>query len=180
MKDYKNVIPAKYHNVSYETDVSETIKQESIKQIRNREGLYIWGEPGCGKTHVACAIAKNLLKNGIDVLFYNTGDLLEKIREGYNKVFEDPEELGLFREVMEFKGVLILDDIASERDNEWAKERLYLIINKRWDDMLPTIFTSNCDMEILSARIGDRITSRIAGMTTRVLIPGSDKRLEKK
>lgn len=179
-KNYENVIPKKYHNVSYETDVSNVIKLETTKQIKNREGLYLWGEPGCGKTHIACALTKTLLEQGIDVMFLNTGDFLERVREEYNKVFEDEEYKGLFREVMDFEGILIFDDIGAEKVSEWTRERLYLIVNKKWEDMYPMIFTSNCDIEVLSARLGDRITSRIAGMTTRIMIPGVDKRITQK
>lgn len=176
-KAYKTLLPEKYHDASYERDVSETVKNVTKKQINKREGIYLWGDSGCGKTHIACAIAKQILENGIDIMFLNTGDFLERIREEYNKVFEDGEE-GIFREVMNFKGVLFLDDIGAEKVSEWTRERLYLIINKKWEDMTPIVFTSNCDLEILSARMGDRITSRISGMTTRIKVEGNDRRLK--
>lgn len=176
--EYKKIIPKKYHNVSYETDVSVPVKNELIKQIQKEEGLYLWGESGVGKTHIACALAKNILEKGFNVRFFNTGDFLEQLREEFDKGFDDEYEyLGLFRETMNFRGVLILDDIGAEKATDWVKERLYLIINKRYEDMLPTIFTSNFDLEILSARLGDRIASRIGGMTSRIRIPGQDKRL---
>lgn len=178
--DYKKIIPIRYHNASYENDVKDIIKTEVTDRIQKHEGLYIWGPPGGGKTHIACALAKKFLESYINVMFFNTGDFLEKLREEYNKSNSDDESTSLFREVMDFKGILFFDDIGAEKANEWTRERLYLIINKKYEDMTPMIFTSNCDLEILSARMGDRITSRISGMTTRIMINEGDRRLIQK
>jgi DNA replication protein DnaC len=175
--NYKQIIPRVYHEASYERDVLEGIKEITREQIGNRKGLYIYGGTGVGKTHVACALAKKFIESGLDVLFYNTGDFLEKIREEFGQGNYEDDYEGLFRETMNFKGILIFDDIGSEKTSDWVAERLYLIINKKWEDMIPMIFTSNCDLEILSARLGDRVASRIRGMTALVRLDGEDKRL---
>lgn len=176
--NYKKILPLRFQDVSYD-DVPNGIKEISTKQIKTRNGVYFIGESGVGKTHIVCGIAKNLLENGIDVLFFNTGDFLEKLREEFTtKSEEDDEEKSLFRKVMDFNGVLIFDDIGAEKVSEWSRERLYLIINKKYEDMQPVLFTSNCDMEILSARMGDRIMSRIIGMTEIVTVEGADRRIK--
>lgn len=181
MQNYKNIIPKRYHNVSYETDISENIKEILKKQIRAGNGIYFYGEPGVGKTYTVCAIAKGILKNGIDVMFLNTGDFLEKIRNEFDRKgsYDEGDDYipGIFEEVMNFKGIIIFDDIGAEKTSDWVRERLYLIINKKYEDMIPMIFTSNCDLEILSARLGDRITSRIRGMTCIIRKNGEDRRL---
>ena len=178
MKNYKQIIPKKYHNVSYEKDVVDGIKSIVTSQISERAGLYLYGGAGVGKTHIACAIATKILDSGIDVVFYNTGDFLEKLREEFSSGTKDDDDYrGLFRETMDFEGVIIFDDIGSEKVSEWAIERLYLIINKKWEDVMPIIFTSNVDMEILSARLGDRIASRVKGMCEIIHLEGQDKRI---
>ena len=179
--DYKKIIPKRYHEVSYEDDVKSEIKNTFVEQIKARKGFYIYGEAGVGKTYLACALIKKILEEGFKVRFFNTGDFLEQLREEFEKGFGDNYEyLGLFRETMNFKGILVFDDIGAEKISDWARERLYLIINKRYEDMTPTIFTSNCDMEILSARLGDRVTSRLFQMTEIIKLNGSDKRLTMK
>jgi len=176
--DYKKILPIRFHNVSYENDVLEVIKKESQKQLKQRDGLYLWGLPGSGKTHIACAIAKNILDFGLEVRFFNTSDFLERLRDEYdNKTKIDEDSNGLFRDTMDFRGILIFDDLGAEKASEWVIERLYMIINKKYEDMIPIIFTSNCDLEILSARLGDRITSRIAGMASFIHVNGPDRRL---
>ena len=177
-KDYKKVLPLRFHNASYENDVSAVAKKVMVDQIQARNGLFIYGEVGVGKTHIACAMAKEIMNNGFEVMFYNTGKFLEMLRNEFNKDFNENEDYkGLFQEAMDFKGILILDDIGAEKVSDWVIERLYLIINEKYESMIPVIFTSNCDKEILSARLGDRIVSRIAGMTVTLEIPGRDRRL---
>lgn len=176
---YTKILPLRYQSVSYETDVDEETKKIFTEQIRKREGLYIFGDSGVGKTHLVCALAKYLMESGLDVMFYNTGDFLEKLREEFQKPSYDEDDyfFSLFRETMDFKGVLILDDLGAEKISDWARERLYLIINKKYEDLTPMIFTSNCDIEILSARLGDRVSSRILGMTRIIKYKGDERRL---
>ena len=178
-KDFKKIIPLRFQNSSYENDVPQRIKDITIKQIQDRAGLYIWGTPGTGKTHMVCALTKFILENGHDVRFYNTGDFLEKLREEFDGGFKNDDDYeGLFRETMNFGGVLIFDDIGAEKATDWVRERLYLIINKKYEDMVPIIFTSNCDLEVLSARLGDRVGSRIRGMVYSLEKTGVDQRAE--
>lgn len=178
IKDYKKVIPPRFYNVSYETDVSDRMKEIFTKQIKSGNGVYLYGPRGVGKTHVVCAIAKNILESGIDVWYLNTSEFLEKLRQEFNNETYSDDNHGLLKEVMNFKGVLILDDIGAEKASEWTRERLYLVINKKYEEMQPIIFTSNCDLEILSARLEDRITSRIIGMTEILEKNGEDRRLK--
>ena len=172
-KDYKNIIPQRFYEVSYENDVPELLKGALIAQLQARNGLLMSGKTGVGKTHVACAMAKYILDQGFDVLFYNTGKFLELLREEFGK---EDEEKHLFRDMLEFKGVIILDDIGAEKPSAWAIERLYLIINEKYESMTPMIFTTNCEKEALMDTLGDRIVSRITGMTLTVRIPGQDRR----
>lgn len=175
--DYTKVIPPRFHHADYERDVPATLKEVFVSQLQKRDGLYLHGDPGVGKTHIACALAKEIIEKGYSVKFFNTGKFLETLRGEFDKP-SNPEEVGFFKEIMDFKGVLILDDIGSEKVSDWARERIYLILNDRYENMLPTIFTSNCDLEILSVRIGDRVASRIAGMTVRVRRGGADRRYQ--
>jgi len=174
MEKYQKILPPRYHNVSYENDVPGAIKDEVKKQINKKEGIYFLGGAGVGKTHIACAIAKELLSKNIPVMFLNTGKFLEEIRLGFNG---DADEFGgIFKEVLEFEGVLILDDIGAEKATEWVRERLYLIINERYDQMRPIIFTSNNSISELSSKLGDRIASRIVGMSLTISLDGIDRR----
>jgi len=175
-KTYEEIVPIRFKDASYENDVPDEVKKIFLEQVRKREGIYLLGEAGVGKTHIACAIGKYLLEETQSLLFETSGDLLEKIREDYEAEYNNKEDI--FRTLMNFPGILILDDIGAEKTSSWVVERLYLILNKRYQDMLPTIFTSNCSIEELSEKFGDRITSRIVGMAAIVEINGEDKRIK--
>ena len=175
-QNFKETVPPIFQNVSYENDVSDRIKEITTQQIRKGRGVYLWGEPGTGKTHTAWAIAKNLIENGYRVLFLNTAEFLERVRKDFDREFEYDEK-GVFEEAMDFEGVLFLDDVGAEKASPWVIDRISLIVNHRYEFILPTFFTSNCDMEILSERMGDRVTSRILGMVEVLQKSGIDRRL---
>ena len=57
--------------------------------------------------------------------------------------------------------LLILDDIGAEKASEWTQEQLYRIVNFRYEHMLPTVITTNCDGAQLEMALGRRIVSRL-------------------
>lgn len=173
MNDYKKVIPPRFHNVNYETDVSEIIKSTCAAQLKLKKGLFLVGETGVGKTHIAYAIAKELVEEGHKVRFYNTSEFLDILRDEFNA---PDEERGLFKEIMDYDGVLFFDDIGAEKPSAWAVERLYLIINKKYEQVRPMFFTTNCSKDNLVKILGDRIVSRITEMTVQIRIQGTDRR----
>lgn len=179
MEDYKNLIPPRYWNVSYEKDIYPELKERVMFYLKKEKGmgLYIHGDTGVGKTFLACALAK-YLNEKMRVKFYVVGELLDKIRFEYDQKQGEEEKENLFEELMDYnKGFLILDDLGAEKLTEWARERLYLLINKKYNDMTPVIFTSNCSLDTLQDMIGDRIVSRIIGMCGVIKITGVDNRV---
>lgn len=175
----KYKIPRIFEGADYDKDVNEDLKKLFEKQIRSGKGLYLYGGTGTGKTHTAYAMAKKLSTLPVETLFYNTTLFLDDIREEFSHGIDyDVREESIFKEAMNLRGVLFLDDLGSEKCTEWALERFTVLINHRWEELLPTIFTSNCDLEILSARMGDRVSSRIFSMTERVKIDGVDRRTQ--
>lgn len=166
--------PKRYEHTKWE-DVPENI-QGYIKDIRkSRKGLYIHGDVGTGKTHIAYSSYGFLAENGVKVKFVNTTELIFDIKKDFDR---SPYDKKRHDEVLsEFKGVLILDDIGAERITDYVAEVFYFIINKRYNDMLPIIFTSNLTLGELADRIGDRTASRIIEMCDVVELKGEDRRI---
>lgn len=116
--------------------------------------IVLSGEYGCGKTHLAAAIAHAINRRGYDVLFRTVPDLLDHLRATfapgsltqYDQVFEDTRT----------SKVLVLDDLGTENATPWAREKLFQIIDYRYVSRLPTIITIHRDAEI-----DPRIKSRI-------------------
>ncbi len=116
------------------------------------QGLYIEGSCGTGKTHLAAAIALQLINQGIPVIFKTSIDLLGDIKRTYD---ENGGSGGSEEEVLQAYGdveLLIIDDLGKEKCSDWSISILYSIINDRYEAMRPTIITTNYgDMDLIRA-----------------------------
>lgn len=106
----------------------------------NGKGLYIEGTNGTGKTHLAASIALQLISREIPVIFRTGDDLLSDIKRTYeNREVRESEVFGIYKNV----DLLIIDDLGKEQCTDWSMSALYSIINARYEDMKPTIVTTN-------------------------------------
>ncbi len=146
------------------------------------KGLFLEGQPGVGKTHLAVAILKQVIQaSGARGLFYDTRDLLRIIRSTYDPSIRTTE-LEVLRPVMT-ADLLVLDDLGAEKTSEWVEETMNLIVNTRYNERRLTIFTSNypdipndAEPNSLLFRIGSRMLSRLREMCEFVEMDGADYR----
>jgi DNA replication protein DnaC len=143
----------------------------------NREagrGLYFCGGVGTGKTHLAVAVMNELIrKKRIPSLFVTVPELLDILRETYNKPGRNLDE---WMDAVQNAEFLVLDDLGSERTTEWVRERIFVIVNHRYREALPTIFTSNIGPKDLAEQLGERTASRIIAMCDWIALEGDDYR----
>jgi DNA replication protein DnaC len=144
-------------------------------------GLLFVGPVGVGKTHLAVAIIREIIKNGYDCLFYEFGTLLKEIQNSYNPISRT-SELKVLAPVFDAK-VLVLDELGATKPTDWVRDTMMQIINTRYNDKKITIFTTNYfDQhrserdEILEDRIGVRLRSRLYEMCQTIPIEGEDYR----
>ncbi len=142
----------------------EAAYREAVRWAREPQGwLVLMGGNGCGKTHLAAAIANERLDAGDRVAFANVADLLDELRAAYAP--DAPRRYDqLFRALVE-SPVLILDDLGAQKSSPWAEEKLYQLLNHRHLARAFTVVTTN-------KRIGDlepRIASRLADKDVSVL-----------
>lgn len=130
----------------------------SDPRLQERNGLFITGDVGTGKTHLAAAVANELLGRGVPVVFATMIDLLQKLKE----TFETGGEAALLRAYID-ADLLIIDDLGKEQPTEWAATKIYQIINARYEDFKPIIVTSNYSLDELVKRMtpksGDNSTA---------------------
>ena len=148
------------------------------------KGLLFVGIPGVGKTHLATAILKEAIqKTGAHGLFYDVRELLRVIRGTYNPVVK-ATEFEVIKPVVEAE-LLVLDDLGAEKTSEWVEETMNLIVNTRYNQRRPTIFTTNyldgeidekSRAEVLVERVGHRIHSRLYEMCDFVHVESFDHR----
>ncbi len=120
--------------------------------------LIMFGNYGVGKTHLAAAIANEALRRHYKVLFAVVPDLLDHLRStfGPSSETEYDERFEQIREVP----LLILDDLGTESATPWAREKLFQIINHRYNYRLATVITSNRKPEDIEPRIFSRMADR--------------------
>jgi DNA replication protein DnaC len=145
-------------------------------------GLFLQGPPGVGKTHLAVAVLRDVIRTrGARGIFYDTRDLLRVIRSTYDPV-NRTQEMDVLRPVIE-ADLLVLDDLGAEKTSEWVEETLNLIVNSRYSEKRVTVFTSNyddnpdsTDPDSLLFRIGFRMRSRLHEMCEFLYLDGADYR----
>jgi len=127
---------------------------------RKPEGwLVLKGGYGCGKTHLAAAIANECVQRGQPVLFITVPDLLDHLRATFapsSPGDHTPAFNARFHEIRTAP-VLILDDLGTESATSWAQEKLYQIFNYRYNARLATVVTTNHELEDIPLRLRSRI-----------------------
>lgn len=133
---------------------------ENLEQnISDGKGIFLWSNTkGSGKTMLATALANELMhKYRKTVKFATSLDILDEIRATYDKNSEDNENK-LLNDLVTTE-FLVIDDFGTERASEWAGEKFYQIVNKRYINKKVTFYTSNYDLKTL--KYDDRITNRM-------------------
>ena len=133
------------------------------------------GPAGVGKTHLAVAAASEREKSGDTVFFSTVPDLLDHLRSAYapdNPMI--PEDL---LEAIKTSDLLVLDDFGAERSTDFAEDKLFQVINYRYEERLPTIITTSLDFGKIEAS-RPRIASRLADrqVVSRIPMSGNDYR----
>lgn len=144
------------------------------------KGIYLYGAPGRGKTHLAGAIIDAAGRANVQAVIVSVPRLLDEIRRfGRDGSAESIEHLCWSIPV------LGLDDLGKERPTDWVAERLYLLIDARYrlfeGRQGITVITSQyalsrSDGTGLDARLDEAVVSRIAGMTGQYYMDGDDHR----
>jgi DNA replication protein DnaC len=123
---------------------------------KSPEGWLVFaGVTGCGKTHLAAAIANYRLQAGKPVKFEVVPDLLDHLRftfspestVSYDQLFEEVKNAPL----------LILDDFGEQSTTPWAQEKLYQIINYRYNARLATVVTTRLALDEIDSPISSRL-----------------------
>ncbi|MGI8925915.1 MAG: ATP-binding protein [Tepidiformaceae bacterium] len=134
--------------------------------------LVIAGASGSGKTHLAAAIANDRIARGEPALFMVVPDLLDHLRASYDAAEGDMGFDELFEQVRSAP-LLILDDIDTAAATPWAKEKLFQIINHRYNGRLATVLTHSARPEALDQRLAMRLSD--PGVVQRVHLGGDSR-----
>lgn len=212
-----SAIPARYRNCSFKNfdinapspaDKDQLLQAKSISEHYvegflkpdggfTESGLLYIGSPGVGKTHLAVAVLKSLIERyRVRGLFVDFTALIHQIQSTF-----DPGSPESKRDVLDpvvKAEILVLDELGAQKPTPWVNEILYLIMNSRYTQRLPTLFTTNfrldsgpaidhenldrapssSSFQLLSSRISPNLLSRLYEMARPVAIEAEDFRRE--
>ena len=153
---------------------------ETFQNKPGQKGLFIYGATGCGKSHIASAILKLVIAKGFSGYWFNMTDLMTLIRDFVSRNAAR-DELDYAEMKFADTDLIVLDDLGVETVRGLTLERLYNLINLRYELSRPLIVTSNLQLESLGRHFEDesRIVSRLSELCARFApFPDVDYRLK--
>jgi DNA replication protein DnaC len=148
---------------------------------KSPEGWLVFqGVNGCGKTHLAAAIVNYRYKMGKPALFIVVPDFLDHLRSTFTP--ESKISYDHLFEAVKSTPILVLDDFGEQASTPWAQEKLYQVINHRYNARLPTVITTCCSLEEIESRISSRLADPKISTLFNIIAPDyrSDARSQKR
>ena len=192
-----SLLGERYSDVTF--DKTELIENDTFTKAYNRckkyceitdkalaegYGIYLFGDSGTGKTHLTACMCNELINQYQECLFTNFFEISRLIKSTWNK---NTNAENIIKKICEVD-FLFIDDLGTEKlqrngEDNWLQEQVFDIINKRYNNRKPTIFSSNYSLnELINDRgMMQKTVDRIAEMSTAIMkLTGSSYRLKSK
>lgn len=167
----KAAIPKRFLNRTFENyqatsrqqqlalNISRQYANHFSERLENGGGLILQGKPGTGKTHLACAIANQVISNGASARFTTVMQLVRAIRATWKRDSEQSED-AVLQAIIDYD-LLIIDEVGVQYETDSEKLILFDVLNGRYENEKPTILLTNLVGQELNACIGERNVDRI-------------------
>ena len=188
-----SVIPRRFRGVSFDrppiSDMARDFQARAgVAEIRAYldkldenlkagQGVWLYGDPGTGKTTLAMLVSKIAIERNYSVAIYSLPKLLARIRQTYDAEPGGDSYTTFFQRLTAID-LLHIDDLGAEKRSDWVLEQLYALINERYESERAVLVTTNLDEVELKEQIGQRTVSRLVEMCGNCMVPmhGDDRR----
>lgn len=153
-----------------------TDSDRDIKDFLNKS-VFCYGPAGTGKTQFIATLAKHYIRNRYGVIWLSYPVYVMRLQTMYRNDTKDPYEYVM--NVATTEKILILDDIGIEKQTDFLRQTIYMLVNQRYERQEVTLITSNKTLTEIDNIIHPGISSRIAGMCQVLEFKGRDLRIKK-
>lgn len=167
---WHRAVPQRFHHAQL-ADFDSTLPwfgpAELWARHDSRRNVVLLGPVGAGKTHLATALCRPACDDELEVRLLSITKLLDMLRP------DGPP--GTFDALCEIDR-LIIDDVGTEKVTDWTQERFGLLVDQRWSEERPTVFTTNLAPAGLEQHVGARCYSRMVGGALVIEVVDRDRR----
>lgn len=153
-------------------DVARRYVANFPRMMESGKGLLLYGNVGTGKSFLAACIANALIDRGTPCLMTNFSRIVNQMQESFDGRQRYLDGLNRF-------DLLVIDDLAAERDTDYMLEQVMNVIDARYRAGLPLIVTTNlslADFRQAADVRRERVYSRLVEMCIPVKVAGADRR----
>lgn len=146
-----------------------------VQEFPNRKNLFIFGDTGTGKTHLACCIATEVINKGCSAIFIKAADYIDLCYQRYSD--RSGEKIAMYEKLLNCE-LLVLDDLGADVSTKNSDSLLLSLIDDRLNAGLSTIITSNLTIAQIKDIYSERVSSRIIGDYKGFHFFGADLRVK--
>ena len=156
------------------------VSKDFVSGFKNHyQNLFFYGTVGTGKSFLSGCIAKELLAQGLSVIYFSANGLFEKLSR-YSFDTKSKDSLYNFYKDLYNCDLVIIDDLGTEVTNSFVTSQLFGLLNERHMRQKSTIISTNLSLEELRDRYSDRVFSRITSNYSICKLTGQDIRIQRK
>jgi DNA replication protein DnaC len=165
-------IPERFHDRTLDGFIARSEGQRSAlafaqvyadefdKVLRiGRSALFV-GKPGTGKTHLACGIGLQIMREqNRTVLFSTVMRAIRRVKDSWGRDSRQTESQAI--ETLVAPDLLILDEVGVQFGSDFERNILFDVLNERYEKRRPTLLLSNLTASEVAAYLGERIMDRL-------------------
>jgi DNA replication protein DnaC len=161
IRSYENKgIPPRFYDVTWGNWVQDTEeKRKAFTTVKKawQTNLFLCGKSGTGKTHLAMCLAKD------GASYRRLPDIFREVRSGFADLKTEQDFLNYYGTIK----LLVIDEIGRQKYSPFEQNLFFEIIDKRWNNILPTTLVTNLNEKEFSQEYGTAIIDRLRPIIVR-------------